>query len=132
MRRGIFCWRFFTISAIWAKGSSLHILHLYPEINSCFIKGSLFLCLEATSFSPTGSDVAGGMLVRLLFLDLGAMLCKGTAYSLFFAQSLTESPFNVGSFFLKYPGPNKYRNPKPYAYACGLVDSAWFTAAILG
>ena len=56
------------------------------------------LYLEAISFSPMGSEVAGGTLAPLLFLGLGAMLCEGTASSLFFTQSPAESPKCEGPF----------------------------------
>ena len=62
-------------------------------------KGTSFLCLEATSFSLTGSDAASGTLVPLLFLGLGAMLCEGIASSLSFTQSPVKSPKCEGHFF---------------------------------
>ena len=85
LRRQISYWRSFIISAIRAMGSSPCNSRLCPEIISCPIRGTSFLCLEAILFSPTSSDAAGGTLVPLRFLGLRAMLCEGTTSSLSFA-----------------------------------------------
>ena len=58
----------------------------------CSTRGTSFLFLVVTSFSPTGLEAANGTLVPLLFLGLGAMLCKGTPSSLSFTQSPVKSP----------------------------------------
>ena len=68
------------------------ISHLGLEATSSSARGTLFLCLKATSFSPTGFDAVGGRLVPFLFVSLGAMLCEGTASSISFAQSLVKLP----------------------------------------
>ena len=99
LRRRISCYKSFNTSAIRATGSSPYLVCLYPETTSCSSRGTSFLCLEATSFSSTGSDAAGGTLVPLLFLGLGAMLCEATTSSLSFTQSLAESPKCMGPFW---------------------------------
>ena len=63
-------------------------------------KGTSLLCLEATSFSPMGSEAIGGILVPLLFLCLGGMLCEGISFSLFFTQSPVKSPKCESAFSL--------------------------------
>jgi len=71
--------------------------------------------LEATSFSPTGLDAAGGTLVPLLFLGLGAMLCKGIASFLSFIQSNGVAKM-CGSFFEQYLGLSRSKDPGPFTY----------------
>ena len=73
-------------------GSSCCTSCLSPETTLCSTRGTSFLFLEATSFSPMGSDATDGTLVPLLFLGLQAMLCEGTASSISFAQSPPKSP----------------------------------------
>ena len=70
LRRWISCCKSLIISIIRAMGSSFCTPRLCSETTSCSTKGISFLYLEATSFSPTGSDAAGGTLVPLLFLGL--------------------------------------------------------------
>ena len=123
LKRQISCCKSFSISTIRATGSGSCLGRLWPDTTSCSTRGTSFLCLKATSFSPTGSEAAGGTLAPLLVLCLGAMLYEGTASSLSFTQSPLESPKCKSAFFLarkpKDPGPNTY---------C-FMDSAWFTAA---
>ena len=68
------------------------------DTTSYSTKGTSFLYLEATLFSPTGSEAAGDALVPLLFLGLGAMFYEGIASSLSFTQSFAESPKCEGPF----------------------------------
>ena len=101
LRRRISCCKSFNISAIRATGSGSYLTRLWPNTTSCSTRGTSFLCLEATSFSPMGSEAADGTLVPLLFLCLRAMLCEGIASSFSFTQSLVESPKCKGSFLTK-------------------------------
>ena len=89
----------FNIAVIRAMGSGSCLACLCSDTTSCSIKGTSPLCLEATSFSPTGSEAAGGILVPLLFFCLGGMLCEGIASSLFFTQSPAKSPKCESAFF---------------------------------
>ena len=84
LRRRISCCKSFSISTIQAIRSSFCPMPLCLETASCSTRATLFLCLEVTSFSPTGSNAASGTLVPLLFLGLGAVLCERTASSLSF------------------------------------------------
>ena len=123
LRRQTSCSRSFNIAVIRAMGSGSCLACLYPDTTSCSTKGTLPFCLEATLFSSTGLEAAGGILVPLLFLCLGGMLCERIASSLFFTQSPMKLPKCESAFSLahrpKDPGPNN----------CSLVDWAWFTAA---
>ena len=92
LRRRISYYKSFSTSAIRAIGSRFCPARLCPNTTSCFTRGTLFLCLEAISFSPTDLEAAGGALVPLLFLGLGAMFCEWTVSSLSFTQSPVESP----------------------------------------
>ena len=85
LRRRISYCKSFSISAIRATGSGFCLACLCLDMTSCSTRGTSFLCLEATSFSPTGLEAVGGALVPLLFFGLGAMLCEGTASSLSFS-----------------------------------------------
>ena len=116
LRRRTSCFRSFNIAVIRAMGSSSYLACLCPDTISCSTRGTSPLYLEATSFSPTGSEAVGGTLVPLLFLCLGGMFCEGIASSLFFTQSPAESPKCESAFSVtlkpKDPGPN----------SCSLVD----------
>ena len=109
-RRRTAYFRSFNIAVILVMRSGSCLVCLCPDTTSCSTRGTSPLCLEATSFSPTGSEAVGGTLVPLLFLCLGGMLCEGIAYSLFFAQSPVKSPKCESTFFVtlrpKDPGPN--------------------------
>ena len=70
---------------------------LWHDLLLC--QGTLPLCLEVTSFSPTGSKAADVILASLLFLGLGGMLCEGIVSSLSFTQSPVESPKCESAFF---------------------------------
>ena len=94
------CYISFNIAVIRDMGSDSCLVCLCPDTTSYSTKGTSLLCLEANSFSPTGSEAACGILVPLLFLCLGGMLCEGIASSLFFTQSLVESPKCEGAFSL--------------------------------
>ena len=113
----------FNIAVIWATGSGSCLAFLCFEATFCSVRGTSPLYLEATSFSPMGSEAASGILAPLLLLGLGGMLCEWIISSLFFSQSPAKSPKCVSAFFLackpKDPGPN----------SCSLVDWAWFIAA---
>ena len=98
LRRQISCYKYFSISTIRATGSGSYLALHCPNTTSCSTRGTSFLYLEVTSFSPTGSEVTGGALVPLLFLGLGDMLCEGTAFSLSLTQSPAESPKCDGHF----------------------------------
>ena len=116
LRRRTSCSRSFNIAVIRAMGSGSCLMCLCPDITSYSTRGTSPLCLEATSFSPTGSEAAGGTLVHLLLLCLGAMLCERTASSFSFTQSPAKSPKCKSAFSVtlrpKDPGPN----------SCSLVD----------
>ena len=92
LRRRTSCSRSFNIAVILAMRSGSCLACLCSDTTSCSTKGIAPPCLKATSFSPTGLEAVGGTLVPLLFLCLGGILCEGIASSLFFAQSLVESP----------------------------------------
>ena len=105
LRRRTSCCKSFNIAVIRATGSDSCLAFLCSNTTFCSVKGTSPLCLEATSFSPTGSKAAGGILAPLVFLGLGGMLCEGIISSLFFTQSPVESP-KCGSafFFLQHSG----------------------------
>ena len=84
LRRRTSCSKSFNITIIRAMGSGSCLACLCSDTTSYSTKGTSPLCLEATLFSPTGSEAIGGILVPLLFLCLGGMLCEGIASSLFF------------------------------------------------
>ena len=123
LRRRTSYYKSFNITVIWAMGFGSCLTCLCSDTTSYSIRGTSPLCLEATSFSPTGSEAASGILVPLLFLCLGGMLYERIASSLFITQSLVKLPKCENAFSLahrpKDPGPNN----------CSLVDWAWFTAA---
>ena len=110
--------RSFNIAVIRAIGSGSCLACLCPNTTSCFTRGTSPLYLEATLFSPTGSEAAGGTLVPLLLLCLGGMLCEGIASSLFFTQSPVESPKCESAFSVAL----KPKDPRPSS--CSLVDRA--------
>ena len=123
LRRRTSCCKSFNIAIIRATGSGSCLVFLCSDATSYPVRGTSPLFLEATSFSPTGSEATGGILVSLLFLGLGGMLCEGIVSSLFFTQSPVKSPKCVSAFFSlahrpKDPGPN----------SCSSVDWVWFTA----
>ena len=91
----------FNIAVIRAMGSGSCLACLCSDTTSCSIKGTSPLYLETTSFSPTGSEAAGGILVPLLFFCLGGMLCEGIASSHFFTQSPAKSPKCESAFFFR-------------------------------
>ena len=99
LRRQTSCSKSFNIAVIRAMGSSSCLACLCSDMTFCSIRGTSLLCLEATSFSPTGLEAAGGILVPLLFLCLGGMLCKGIASTLLFTQSPVKSPKCESAFF---------------------------------
>ena len=100
LRRRTSCSRSFNIAVIRAMGSGSCLMCLCPNTTSYSTRSTSPLCLEATSFSPTGSEATGGILVHLLFICLGGMLCEGIASSHFFTQSPVESPKCESAFFL--------------------------------
>ena len=114
LRRQISCCKSFSIFTIQATVSSSYLAHLCLKTTFCSTKGTSFLYLEATSFSPIGSDATGGTLVPLLFLDLGAILLRRDC----FIPPLYLIPSGVakmcGSFFGQYPGPSRNKNPEPF------------------
>ena len=73
-------------------GSDSYLVRLCPDKTFCSTRDTSPLYLEATSFSPMGSEAASGALAPLLFLSLRVMLYEGIASSVFFTQSLVESP----------------------------------------
>ena len=77
LRRRTSCYKSFNIAVIRATRPSSCLVFLCSDTTSCSVRGTSALCLEATSFSPTGSEAAGGILAALLFLGLGGMLCEG-------------------------------------------------------
>ena len=99
LRRQTSCYKFFNIAVIRATGSSSCLAFLCSDTTSCSIKGTSPLCLEATSFSPTGSKATGGTLAPLLFLGLRGMLCEGIVSSLSFTQYPVKSPKCESAFF---------------------------------
>ena len=99
LRRRTSCSKSFNIAVIRAMGSGSCLECLCSDTTSCSIRGTSLLYLEATSFSPTGLEATCGILVPLLFLCLGGMLCERIASSLFFTQSLVESPKCESAFF---------------------------------
>ena len=106
------CSRSFNIAVILAMRPGSCLVCLYSDTTPCSTRSNPPPCLEATSFSPTGSEAVDGTLVPLLFLCLGGILCEGIASSFFFAQSLVESPKCESAFFVtlrpKDPEPNKW------------------------
>ena len=118
LRRQTSCSRSFNIAVILAMRSGSCLVCLCPDITSCSTRGTSPLCLEGTSFSPTGSETVGGTLVPLLFLCLGGILCEGIASSLFFAQSPAESPKCENAFF------SWHSSPRISSLISGLVDRA--------
>ena len=99
LRRQTSCYKFFNIAVIRATRSSSYLAFLCSDTTSCSVKGTSPLCLEATSFSPTGSKATGGTLAPLLFLGLRGMLCEGIVSSLSFTQSPVKSPKCESAFF---------------------------------
>ena len=123
LRRRTSCSKSFNIAIIQATGSDSCLAFLCSDTTSCSARGTLPLCLEATSFSPTGSEAAGGILAPLLFLGLEGMPCEGIV-SPFSLPSPQRSRQNVRVPFSLAQWP---KDPRPNN--CGLVDWAWFTAA---
>ena len=80
LRRQISCCKYFSISTIRATGSGSCLALHCPDMTSCSTRGTSFLYLEVTSFSPTGSEVTGGALVPLLFLGLETCSVKGLLF----------------------------------------------------
>ena len=78
------CYKSFNIAVIRATGSNSCLAFLCSNTASYSVRGTLPLCLEATSFSPTSLEAAGGILAPLLFLGLWGMLCVGIVSSLSF------------------------------------------------
>ena len=100
LRRRTSCCKSFNIAVIRATRSGSYLMFLCSGATSCSVRGTSPLCLEATSFSPTGSEAAGGILASLLLLGLRGMLYEGIVSSLFFTQSPVESPKCESAFFL--------------------------------
>ena len=99
LRRQTSCCKSVNIAVIRATGFGSCLAFLCSDMTSCFVRSTSPLCLEATSFSPTGSEIAGGILAPLLFLGFGGMLCEGIISSLSFTQSPVELPKCDSAFF---------------------------------
>ena len=124
LRRRTSCCKSFNIAAIRATGSGSFLAFLCSDTTSYPVRGTSFLCLKATSFSPTGLEATGGILFPLLFLCLGAMLLWRDC----FFPLLYPVPSGVAKMWVcLFSSAHRPKDLGPSN--CSLVDWAWFTAA---